>query len=112
MLASPIILYDYPQIAPESPGDLFDGTEIEAALLRGLADSPESRTLLEQIDRCAPGANAAAKRLIQASRDGPTPAYIEDAARSFAACLRGPEGREGVAAFLEKRAPSWAGQKS
>ena len=24
MLSSPIILYDYPQIAPESPGDLFD----------------------------------------------------------------------------------------
>jgi hypothetical protein len=28
MLSSPIILYDYPQIAPESAGDLFDGTEI------------------------------------------------------------------------------------
>ncbi len=24
MLSSPIILYDYPEIAPESPGDLFD----------------------------------------------------------------------------------------
>ena len=24
MLSSPIILPDYPQIAPESPGDLFD----------------------------------------------------------------------------------------
>ncbi len=32
MLASPIILYDYPQIAPESPGDLFDGTEIDEIL--------------------------------------------------------------------------------
>jgi hypothetical protein len=32
MLASPIILYDYPQIAPESPGDLFDGTEIDLIL--------------------------------------------------------------------------------
>ncbi|HST11171.1 MAG TPA: hypothetical protein VLL05_12415, partial [Terriglobales bacterium] len=29
LLASPIILYDYPQIAPESVGDLFDGTEID-----------------------------------------------------------------------------------
>ena len=28
MLSSPIILYDYPRIAPESPGDLFDGGEI------------------------------------------------------------------------------------
>jgi hypothetical protein len=32
MLASPIILYDYPQIAPESPGDLFDGGEIDEIL--------------------------------------------------------------------------------
>src|SRR5262249_2520029 len=28
MLSSPIILYDYPQIAPESAGELCDGTEI------------------------------------------------------------------------------------
>jgi hypothetical protein len=32
MLAAPIILYDYPQIAPESSGDLFDGTEIDEIL--------------------------------------------------------------------------------
>jgi hypothetical protein len=33
MLSSPIILYDYPQIAQESPGDLFDGTEIDEILM-------------------------------------------------------------------------------
>jgi len=32
VLSSPIILYDYPQIAPESPDDLFDGTEIDEIL--------------------------------------------------------------------------------
>ncbi len=32
MLSSPIILYDYPQIAAESPGDLFDSTEIDEIL--------------------------------------------------------------------------------
>ena len=32
MLASPIILYDYPQIAPESTGELFDSTEIDEIL--------------------------------------------------------------------------------
>lgn len=32
MLASPIILYDQPEIAPESPGDLFDATEIDEIL--------------------------------------------------------------------------------
>lgn len=33
VLSSPIILYDYPQIAPESPGALFDGTEIDEILI-------------------------------------------------------------------------------
>jgi len=32
ILSSPIILYDYPEIAPESAGDLFDGTEIDEIL--------------------------------------------------------------------------------
>lgn len=32
MLSSPIILYDYPQIAPESMGTFFDGTEIDELL--------------------------------------------------------------------------------
>jgi hypothetical protein len=33
LLASPIILGDYPRIAPESPGDLFDGGEIDQLLI-------------------------------------------------------------------------------
>ena len=32
MLCSPIILYDYPQVAPESEGDFFDGTEMDEML--------------------------------------------------------------------------------
>ncbi len=32
LLSAPVILYDYPQIAPESPGDFFDGTEIDEML--------------------------------------------------------------------------------
>jgi hypothetical protein len=32
MLSSPIILEDHPRIAPESPGDLFDGGEIDGLL--------------------------------------------------------------------------------
>jgi hypothetical protein len=38
MLCSPIILYDHPEIAEESPGELYDGTEIdEILILRTLA---------------------------------------------------------------------------
>jgi hypothetical protein len=32
LLSAPIILYDYPVIAPESPGNLFDATEIDEIL--------------------------------------------------------------------------------
>jgi hydrogenase maturation protease len=32
LISSPIILYDYPKIAAESPGDLFDAGEIELVL--------------------------------------------------------------------------------
>jgi hypothetical protein len=32
VLSSPIILYDYPDIAPQSPGDLYDATEIDEIL--------------------------------------------------------------------------------
>jgi hypothetical protein len=44
MLSSPIILYDYPQLAPESPGNLFDATEIDEILtLRILTLSDEEK---------------------------------------------------------------------
>jgi hypothetical protein len=44
MLAAPIILYDYPQIASESPGDLFDATEIDEILsLRTLTLTDEEK---------------------------------------------------------------------
>jgi hypothetical protein len=60
MLASPIILYDYPRIAPESPGDLFDGGEIDQLLIlnvlgmteeeqREMRDTdPKAREILER----------------------------------------------------------------
>jgi hypothetical protein len=54
MLASPIILYDYPQIAPESPGDLFDGTEIDEILaLRILTMTDDEKTEMRNTDERA-----------------------------------------------------------
>jgi hypothetical protein len=51
LLASPIILYDYPQIAPESPGDLFDGTEIDEILtLRILTLTDEEKDEVRRAD--------------------------------------------------------------
>jgi len=43
-LCAPIILYDHPEIAPESPGDMFDATEIDEILtLRTLALTDEEK---------------------------------------------------------------------
>jgi hypothetical protein len=51
VLSSPIILYDYPQIAPESPGSLFDGTEIDEILtLRILTLTDEEKAAMRQED--------------------------------------------------------------
>jgi hypothetical protein len=44
VLAAPIILADHPQVAPESPGDLFDATEIDEILaLRVLTLTDEEK---------------------------------------------------------------------
>ncbi|MGI9060553.1 MAG: hypothetical protein ACR2H5_18470 [Ktedonobacteraceae bacterium] len=52
LLSSPIILYDYPQIAPESPGALFDGGEIDEILsLRILTLSDEEKEQMRQDER-------------------------------------------------------------
>jgi hypothetical protein len=67
VLASPIILADFPAIAPESPGDFFDGTEIDEMLalrIQTLTDAEkrqmaalDSRTqaLLERVERLSNG---------------------------------------------------------
>jgi hypothetical protein len=54
LLSSPIILYDYPQIAPESAGDLFDGTEIDEILsLRIMTLTDDEKCEMRQSDERA-----------------------------------------------------------
>jgi hypothetical protein len=78
MLAAPIILYDYPRIAPESPADLFDATEIDEILtLRVL-------TLTDEEKRAARATDERARRLI----DGIEALTPEELARLHGA-LRG-----------------------
>jgi hypothetical protein len=62
LLSAPIILEDNPRIAPESPGDMFDGGEIDQLLILNIlgmsdaereemrASDPRAREIL---DRCA-----------------------------------------------------------
>jgi len=54
LLCSPIILYDWPQVAESSPGDLFDGTEIDEILtLRILALSDAEKREMAATDEHA-----------------------------------------------------------
>jgi hypothetical protein len=51
MLCSPIVLYDYPQIAPESTGDFYDSTEMDEMLtLRVMTLSNEEKTEMRSGD--------------------------------------------------------------
>lgn len=54
MLSSPIILYDYPKIAPESAGDLFDGAEIDEILTLRIQTMTETeKTEMRHVDQHA-----------------------------------------------------------
>lgn len=65
-------------------------------------------TLAEQLLKGGPLAIAAAKDLIRAVAGRPIEApLLEDTANRIARTRAGAEGKEGIAAFLEKRAPSW-----
>jgi len=67
LLAAPIVLYDHPQIAPESPGDFFDATEIDQMLvLNVLALTDEERREMAASD---PRARAIAERCAALSVD-------------------------------------------
>ena len=51
VLASPIILEDHPRVATQSPGDLFDATEIDELLsLRILTLSEEEKAEMRRVD--------------------------------------------------------------
>jgi hypothetical protein len=66
MLSSPIILEDYPRVAPESPGDLFDGGEIDQLLILNIlalsdseqeemaASDPRAKEILERTRSLTP----------------------------------------------------------
>ncbi len=66
--------------------------------------------LLEHITRCAPGANATTKRLIEKVDHTSLDQLLDEGAQAFAHAIRSPEGVEGTMAFVQKRLPEWAKQ--
>ena len=73
-----------------------DATALDARLL----------AVLRGIARCAPGANAATKALLQECAEVDLAPILDRAAQAFARQMRS-EGAEGVAAFGDKRDAAW-----
>ncbi len=65
LLASPIILADYPEVAPESPGQLYDSTEIDEILTLRIM------TLTDEEKRAARGTDPRAAAIIDRSDQMP-----------------------------------------
>ncbi|HVT37020.1 MAG TPA: enoyl-CoA hydratase-related protein [Nevskiaceae bacterium] len=63
---------------------------------------------IKQVLNCAPQANALTKQIMLQAGKVPMDQVLDDAAAKFAACARGSEAPEGIAAFMQKRAPKWA----
>lgn len=63
---------------------------------------------LKQVLNCAPNANAVTKRIVLETARADIDTVLDEAAKDFAACVRGPEAPEGITAFMQKRAPKWA----
>jgi methylglutaconyl-CoA hydratase len=81
-------------------------------LVHEVCKAEQLSTLLSQVIdtlvACGPNALTAAKNLIWRVGRGPVDAeMIADTAKRIAEIRVSPEGREGIAAFLEKRKPSW-----
>ncbi len=85
-------------------GDTFDGARAaEIGLVTAVADDVDA-TVGEYVDKLrlgAPGALAATKRLLRAPLD------FAELERLSLETFAGDEAREGLAAFVEKRAPRW-----
>jgi hydrogenase maturation protease len=71
MLSSPIILYDYPEIAPESAGELFDGTEIDEILTLRIM------TLTEDEKREMRGADDRARKILERTESLPVEQFMK-----------------------------------
>ncbi|MGZ4616540.1 MAG: hypothetical protein ACXV4A_13375 [Actinomycetes bacterium] len=120
VLASPIILYDYPAVAAESAGELFDSTEIDEILtLRVMtmtddekrearATDPRAGAILDRCDDMPP---EVLERLHGASRAGPRQSG-DDAATAVGATsvpFPGPvhDPLDGRPAFSTGGVPWW-----
>jgi isohexenylglutaconyl-CoA hydratase len=92
----------------------FDGTQARRMGLVHFVEH-DAQALAERLDEvlahvlcCAPGSNAATKKLLLASVGQPSDELLDQAAEWFSEAVTGAEGIEGTMAFVQKRKPGWA----
>jgi hypothetical protein len=97
MLSSPIILYDYPAIAPESAGDFFDATEMDEML------SLRVMTMTEQERREAAATDERARAIVERAGgpDAGNLASLHGAIRSFEELLNPASDPSPEEAFVD-----------
>jgi len=94
-------------------GEVFDASRAQAiGLIAGVAPEPELDEVIDgriaALLAAAPGAQAAVKRLFTLVAGDPA-AHRTATAELIADLRASDEGREGLAAFMERRPPMWAG---
>ncbi len=89
LLASPIILYDYPELAPESPGALYDSTEIDEILTLRIM------TMTDEEKQAARATDPRAAEIIDRSDLMPPEVFekLHGALRSFGAPAQATDAR-------------------
>ena len=95
-------------------GERFDGAEAwRLGLVHELVSSEgeldeKIGEIVDALLACGPVAQREGKELVRAVANRPvTSELIQDTADRIARLRSSPEGREGIAAFLEKRRPAW-----
>lgn len=85
---------------------------LRLGLVHSVAETADLETELEKILTdilaCAPGALAATKALMAQARLRDPQDLVQPAAAIFSRSAQGPEGVEGISAFMQKRKPQWA----
>jgi len=93
-------------------GSLDAGAALRIGLVHAVAGSAQLQAELDRvlgdILACAPGALGATKALMARARLHEPQDLVQHAAAIFSQAAQGPEGLEGMTAFIQKRKPQWA----
>jgi hypothetical protein len=119
ILSAPIILPDHPRVAPESPGDLHDATEIDEILtLRTLAltdaeksearaTDPRAAAIVDRVDSMPAEVMARLHGAVRSLRPGPAARHDSADAAGHSAAGRGDAHMHDPGSAMRPDVPWW-----